>query len=471
MNFPITIGTLGYLIFQFYILFRREKAKEKFLSLFIFTSFCEIFLNLGYFFSYGSFEINYAYISIAICTFWGVLLVSRNIVKIKIKYSILFIGVLIVGIIWRCISTNEILGIDHSIDVDELATGTQLVPLKITVYSLIVFVRNVLLIFNLIVFVEVFDDLIFKKIIEKYLPFFRGIILFSVVEFILNNTLNPMLVCNIVRSVLGSGATAVQQPYYRGGLYSILLVCREPSLANYALMFCILTIMWHWTIYKNKKDQILFIIGISMMLLSFSITGILFVMVLSAFLLVRKNIRDKFLKIIALLFGMFFLLFLIRSIMSREVILYFSTRIIRAVHFIKYIIQNPNSGTVFKSFGGASEVVRLYSIFQTFNVWISSPLIGAGIGTASACSGWVSALANVGVLGIYIWLAFFNKLSKKLSLKNYKITAIIFGMAFTIQGGLLDIFCYLYYFIWLILSAEIITNYRQNYYRVHYIER
>ena len=460
MEVSITIGNVVFLILQFYILLRKEGAKKKYVSLFIFSAFCEIFYNLGYLLKFGGYEVNLPYISIIITALWGILLCSKRIISFHGKYLMLFYLSLILGLLWRLISPSEIIGINHYVQIDSLATGSPMVKLEVLGYSYLILIRTILCFFSLACFGENFDQKVFRKVLSKYIPIFRFIIVFAVVEFVSNNFINPNLVRNIVIKLFGMVSGAYITPSFRGMFFSICLICWEPSLANYALFFCVLGLLWNMNAKNDKKAFIYVLIAVLMMIISMSLTGLMFAAMIIAFMLFRKNVRDKSKKIIFMFVPVTIIAGGFLMLSSSGIQNYLIDRLVTTWKSIEYMAENPQSLSIFKVFGGASETVRFYSIFNNLYVWTKSPLFGIGAGTVSSASGWVSALANGGIIGIYLILKFYKWVSKKVGLLDYKVAALLIGTLFTFQGGLTDIFCSTYYFIWVILTAEIISNYK-----------
>ena len=460
MEVSITIGNIVFLIIQFYIFLRKEDARKKYVSLFVFTAFCEIFYNLGFLFKVGSYEVNLPYISTIVTFIWGIIISIKRIITIRGKYLIFFYISLIIGILWRLVSPSEVIGINHFVQIDSLATGSSMVRLELTGYSFLIFIRTILCSFSLTFFAAAYEKNDFIKIIRKYVPIFKFVIAFAVVEFISNNLIDPNLIRNIVVDIFGRSSGAYLTPSFRGVFYSICLTCWEPSLANYALFFSSSAIFWNMNYSKRKNEYIFILVAALMMLLSMALTGLVFIMTIIALMLFRKNVRDKVVKIffIAIPTGLITAGFLLIS--SSEAKVYIISRLVTTGQSIIYMIENPQSLSIFSVFGGASETLRFFSMFNNLYVWTRSPFIGNGIGTASSCSGWISALANIGIIGIFFLLKIYKGLSNQMGLKDYRLASLLIGAVFTIQGGLVDILCNTYYFIWIVLVAGIISNYR-----------
>jgi len=459
VELSFNMGNVLFVFIQLYLLLRKEVVKKKFISLFTFAVFCEIFFNLGYLFKLGAYEVNRPYIAQVVAFLWGLLIVYKKIIVFNSRFLLLFYISLIVGILWRLISPSRLIGINHDVPVDSLATGGSMVELKITGYSYIIFIRTILCSFLLVCFSRTFERNVFSRLVSQYVPIFKIVVIFSFFEFISNNFINPNLVRSIVIDIFGLSSGAYTTPSVRGGLYSICLTCWEPSLANFALFFCLLGILWSINVSKNRKDIIYIFISAMMMALSMSLTGLLFIATLLVIMMFRKNVRDKTLKVISILLPISIIGIAI-VLLSSNTLNYLTSRVSTTFSSIAYMFEYPQQLSIFNVFGGASETVRFYSMFNNLYVWAKTPLFGVGIGAISCTSGWISAIANVGIIGIIIYLMFYKEISKRMKLGNYRIAAVILGIAFTLQGGLVDIFCSTFYYAWIIIISDIISNYK-----------
>lgn len=457
MELSLRPASAFFLIVLGWILLRSEKAKNKYVSLYLFTTFSEIFLNLGYLVKIGSFEVNYSYISLAITAFFGVTIqvkMSKG-MRLPIKNALLFFMTVIAGLVIRILSPYEIYGIDHSIAADALFNGVSLRHLSITVYSWITLAKIMLVIYTTALLISIYDDNTFKTGFFKYIPIFRTYIIFAVVEFVCNNLIAPTFIRNLVLIIFGAQKASVKIPYYRVGLYSILLTCNEPSLVAYLLFFSCLGILWYGSEKKLSNQTKWIWIGISMMMLSLTLTGLVFSAILIFIMLQRKKrglTKSKCVKITLVLVAS-----IVSALAIPDIISYFNERFLKVVQYIGYLLKNSNSDSVFTTFGGRSEVVRMYSIFSCVTIFFRCPILGAGLGTQTGCSGWLSVLAQVGMLGIFFFSREINCWLKIINKKN-TIAKSVLLLAFTVQGGMTDILASTYYYIWLILISSILNS-------------
>lgn len=463
MGLSLKIGSIGYILYLIYMLSRKEGYKTKFMSLYIFTAFSEIYLQLGYLFTIGGYEINYSYVAVVLL--FIVAIYCQIMYKAKMPtWGAPFLIIVFIGVLIRMISPNKLYGVDHYTSIDNLFTisNPSLPLLKINSYSFISLVKTFLFVYSSVFFASIYQQDKFEKIILKYGTFFKGYTLFSIIELLVNNLINPKLIRNITLFIFGRQKTAAIIPYYRAGLYSTLLTCWEPSLTAYAMFFCLIGISWIHTKQKKKNDKLFMGMALFSMVSSLALTGILMAATYIIILLTKKSNRKKLAKIIPVIF--------ISILLATSVILlsdslseYFVPRFERSFVFIKKILlENPSFNSVTSSYGDVSEIVRLYSMWLCLQLLAKTPLFGTGIGTGTALSGFITLISNVGILGILAYNHIVKKFFYRIGKKDFISAFIILCIPFTLQGGITDIVMSCYYFIWLILIYDILKYYKQQ---------
>lgn len=441
-------------------LVKKTDSRTKYMSLVIFTASNELFLGIGGLFKIGTYEINYSYIATIVTLLYGVIHFGKRLKSKDVNMLLVFWGIIIAGMIWRMISPGAIYSTDHTMVADDLFNGSKtLIKMEVTLYSWITLFRTLMFSIILMIFKNVYSEFSFNKVISKMIPFCKGYIIFGLVEFVINNIINPVLVRNIIIFLFGAGENSAAIPYYRAHLYTVLLTCREPSLAMYALLFCILMLLWKNNPKKKRINTVLVLIGTGIMVISLTITGLLYTGILILFWLSKHDKRkvQKFagIVVVVLLGGIAFVVGTNNGIKE-----YFLTRLQNALSLIRYVFDNLGSSSVFTAFGAGSEVVRAYSMLNNLGVFIASPLLGCGLGTATCFSGWITVLSNIGLLGVISYIGIQKRVLKKTCSKDYITSAIVFGVAFTLQGGIADILESMFYIIWVILGDRILQSYR-----------
>lgn len=459
MNLSLKPATLIYIGWILWILMRRENAIKKYLSLYIFAAFTEIFLNLGYLFSVGSFEVNYSYISLGITVLYGTILQSKHKIKFLSKTSLIFICVVCIGMFVRIISPVEIYGIDHYMVADDLFNGVPLVKLTISPYSYITLIKVLMLIYTTSIFSKVYQREKFFLIIKKYIPIFEFYVIFAIVEFTINNIAGPSIIRDIVLAIFGSQKASAALPYYRMGLYSILLTCNEPSLTSYVLLFCIIGLLWGYIQTGKKGLKNLALLGVMMMVLSLTLTGIIFSILVIYIYIDKREKKQKRLNPNELItIGLVLCLFVLIIALVPDLRNYFWERISRVFTYIGFLFSNSTSNRVFTIFGASSEAVRMYSIFQGLTVFLKTPLLGVGLGTENVCSGWVSVLSQIGIIGTYYWIKMMNKWLVGCEQFKCRKAFILLMIAYVVQGGMTDILTSTYYFVLLMLINGVLNG-------------
>ncbi|WP_373140649.1 hypothetical protein [Beduini massiliensis] len=202
----------------------------------------------------------------------------------------------------------------------------------------------------------------------------------------------------------------------RGSLITIYGLCTEPSSLALSLFYIGLGII---SVEKCKK-----IILLKLLVLCFIgiLTGsmlfyLLFLLLVTSFLLNKSNniiliIRSHKILFFCILLAIinFFIIFSFTQLGS-----YYLNRVYNIIDIIFSGKHNLNS-----------ESVRIYSAIEMIQVFIRSPLIGSGLGTAYGYSSLLTFLANFGLCGVlfyfYIWKYFIGKIAIK------KIIYIVFPL-------------------------------------------
>lgn len=448
----ITIATLIFIFLQLYILIKPKH--NKFLHLFTFTAFTEIFMNLGFLFKLGSLEINYSYISVIITFIYGIIHLPLS--KYKKFFPIIpFVIVIILGFLLRSVSSTPIYSTDHTIVADQLFMGGSLVRIRITSYSIIVLFKVMLFLFNLIMLSYFFDKMAFIKIMRNYCTFFKFYIILGIIEFLLNNFVNPTLFRNIILMIFGSSKSIVFIPQFRVGIYTVLLTNKEPSLCMYSLFLCSLGLIWENKLFK-KHNHLYILISLLLMITSMALTGLLFVISLIIILLYKYLKKISFYRYVQVFLILVIMIAVFIIVIPSGLKNYYFGRFYNAFSFVKRAIKDPYDPYLFSNYGG-SEVFRIYSIINNSYAFSKSPILGVGLGTCTCFSGIVSLLSNLGIVGIICVIHIYKKSFRSMHLKHFKSCTFIIIIMFSLQGGLEDLIASSYIVIWMITMSMIFS--------------
>lgn len=435
---------IGYIIVKMIVLFfRKEDFFSFFLTLFI---FCSVFLDVGKVISVGKYDFDYSEFSLTLfflcCVFYrvsGKLFLSRGSVFLFCLIEI----VMVFGLLFRFYSDQVVLGIDHSLIADDVfLRGASLVNVKVTWYSIITFVKISMFLYSIICTYSFLDKSIFSHIMRRMAKISKIFILFGFFEFVFINVINPMLLRKIILYILGTSKSMVIVPYFRAGIYSVLLTYMEPSSVCFGLFIMVGFLLFDYCVChdsNNRKRDALFVcLACLLSLFTLAITGLLTSFIVLLLIIIHccknKNPFPLFL-LSALAICMIVLLFIDNPISS-----YLNTRMNVLKQFIAYYRESPMSPNVF-SFH-ESLVYRTYSIFNAASIFFRFPFFGIGTGTATSFSGLFYTLSNVGVLGLALDLALWNRFTKKYAIcKNGVISILLLVFYFVFYGSINNFLC------------------------------
>jgi hypothetical protein len=439
----VGILLLAWLLF---VLIRNFKDEKKCFPLLLGTAvFSELFLKLGYVLVFRGSEFNYDELAFLFLFLYSFYLMFRR--PIYQKKSFKLLGILAVvlglGLVLRYFSKTTILSVDHTSTFDDLFTvHASMVPLKVTLYSLVVFFR--VLAFGLIAVVgtDYINIASLDRFVNKLFPFLVGYLVFGVIELLCNNLVSPTFIRSIALTLFGSGSSTALVPYFRAGIYSILLTTKEPSLSCYLLLiisFMLIEVAITSKTLPRKRIAIAcFILSLILSLSSLALTGMLglgIIFIFSFFVLfAQKAQRGKSL----LLLGIVVLGLCLLPIALPSVVSYIQDKLAGSLDFLNFFLANPEDYSIFTRYGG-SIVFRGYSMLNAITVFLKTPFFGAGIGTNVTMSGVLAVLSNTGIFGTILFLLLWHTLLKEAGIPSSGLSFFLCFVFFLFTGGVSDV--------------------------------
>jgi len=408
--------------------------------LIIATAVSELFLGCGYLFRFSNFEVNYYYLPLVLLfvSSFFYSLEANDKQKVLAVYFF-FCLYLIFGLLLRLISNEQIYSLDHSIIADELWAGKTLVLIKAGSYSFVAFAKTVLFLGSI-----AFSSLVLKvndliKILKTLAWFARFFVIAGAFEFVFINSVSPTALREGVFWLFGQTSTAVAVPYYRGGLYSPLLACSEPSEVASSLFVSMVILLASYRLLGRHHDKFYIFAAFLVSALSLTLTGIVGNL---CFLLVLLGAIDKKQRKTALIAMVALAIVAVMVMIGYPPISrYFSEKIAPGFAMLSYMANGYSDDYIIAHTGG-SVAFRLYSMLNVLRVWVKHPLFGVGIGTTSAFSGLVTLLSNIGVIGVGLILVLWQRVIRSWTGKRIPFFAVFIEFLFlALRGGLADFTC------------------------------
>jgi hypothetical protein len=405
-----------------------------------------MFLGVGKVISLGNYDFDYSEFSLS---FFFVVCLVFHLSKLihwrkeSFTWFLLIEIVMICGLLLRLFSKETILGTDHSLVTDDVfIRGASLVNIQVTSYSFISWIKISMFLYSMVCLVNYVSKKDFVFLMQKmYIPCVVTIFL-GIFEFFFINLINPQVLRKFVLLCLGSSKEMVITPYYRAGIYSILLSYMEPSSVCFGMLCIASVMMFDFSVSKNmkyrKKTAFFIFLSCLLSLSTLAMTGIVmcgFVLVVFLIFLFQRRDWLRLLSVFIIVFGAIFVISFSRSFID-----YLSSRISVLSDFIDLYKTDSTNPNIFSY--RESLVYRLYSILNAFNIFIHHPLFGIGTGTSTSFSGLFYTLSNVGLLGLALVFVLWKKIIKRFTSNGSYIFPIFLLCLFFIPfGSINDFLC------------------------------
>lgn len=399
------------LIFVSYIIVNNENIVKKYIKLLLFSIVIETFINVGYFISIGTYELQYSEILIAIL---GILSIIILIIKPCEKRILLSGGILAFSVVMSIISLI-LFPLDYKIITFGMSWsnyfyGNMVYP-EFNLQTIKMGIRFILYIAIATATVSVINKERVLELQKGFIKYGIGIIGFIIIEFIIKNIFRSNILSGIIGWFFGTGGSTVGVLLERGSIYSLQALTREPSHLASAMFWFGLIVLFS---DQHNRVKWKLLIPISLILvLSRSFAGILYILSLYTIYAVLSNKK-------------FICLFI--AIIASPVLLL-------TKNFNYYLSRFTNIFRLF-SMGEASitssEHIRLISIIENLKIFMHRPLFGIGIGTSYAHGAFPSILSNIGLIGLISWLVFtFKGIAKiRFNINNIIILLVIIFTGF-----------------------------------------
>jgi hypothetical protein len=470
MDFNITVVGVGLLSVLIYVVVRYFKYPNKCVPMLLGVAlFSELFLRLGYFVKISGLELNYDELAFFVFFFYStIVFFSRDYAHRKSFVLLILLAFEMgVGLIIRLLSNQIILSVDHSFTFDQLFTEhLNMIPMQVTWYSLIVFLRILMFSFAAIIAIDYLNISYIDKYIKKLFPFLLIFLAFGVIEFLITNFISPIAYRNFMFILFGKGEATSTVPYLRAGIYAICLTTKEPAAACILLLVIQFMLTEAFLITPKRSERVLATIGIFVAIFlsitSLALTGIVGLVIYFLFIL-YCFVQKKRYRIFAFLIPIAMILtgFLI-PVISPSIYSYISEKLSSASPFTSFYLNNPTDYSIFLKFGG-SFVFREYSMLNALHLLIQAPLFGIGIGTNTSMSSVLALVSNIGLVGFALFFLFWKQIFRETGLIIRGLPFFFFFFFLLIQGNISDLAYGLTFPFLLVLSSLSINRIQKRY--------
>lgn len=406
----------------------------------LFSLYCILELNevAGYFCYIGSYRFSYQEFVLLFLVLYSVLiLLAGKVDKKCILMGIMLVIVILAGILYEIVfpSNRYIMPIEGSWD-NYIWTlkGKEYPQISFQTFMWLVRILIYIIVGLAYKYVYILNDMKYERL-EKFFSVICGgckiHICIIYIELITKLFFHSNLVTDFRNIFLGR--TGVQSLMIRGSMPALCGLTAEPShLAVALLWMCIVFICYESILGKSLKFWI--VSSVLLMILSMSFTTLILMIALIVFLLIKHYLETGKLMETKSVFALCFI-----TIVS---ILVFCFSDNYYVNRFQRIVDNIGNSDL-KSIEITE--VRLLSIYETFQVYITRPVLGLGLGTNKCFSGIIIGLSNIGLAGIVFWFFLvFHICGRNTTFKSNMAVIVMVSVVNLFKGDMSMYYCLFY---------------------------
>lgn len=410
----MTIVSIILIVYVFYILITKNK-KESLVSLFTLYCVFSTFITTGYFLKLGSVIITFSQFLLTVLFLFYILYFPKEFKQLikkkdnRIPIALLLGIVILFNIAKLFLSTKSIMVMPNS-NGDIYIWKMVQAELNInTIQKCInLFIFSVVIIFTS----YIIDEELWFVVKEKYVSFGNFMVIYCIFEFLYNNIISNSYIRRFITYVFGNTGSQYTTIISRGGIFCIQGFNKEPS--HIAVAFFILEVIILLSKeFTNFKKVLYSMVILFIMFLSGSFTGALCSIISVIIYLVTLKRIPLITCILGIVMSMAVLLYIQISI-ENSLLQYYLMRVKNFFSILEYAkpAMNKNDALLkvqsiqyyFANGGnGGSEYMRLSSILYNLDLFYQNMLLGVGLGTTNTYGMIPSILANIGIVGGFLW--------------------------------------------------------------------
>lgn len=406
----MTIYPFGYILIIWICcsIIREKTIRGIFYRLFVIELFFALSrMNYGYFIQIGGSELDYNDVLLGILFMISILIISKEpvIPGNTGRSSIFLLLSVLCGMVISYIAPANVTVIDynHSWDLYLRGSLSQMQQVAFSSQSIMMFFRVLIFVLILNVAYKYFEAEDWIDILNDVMPFMRLLIVYGLLELLLKFGIG-INVNAWFNWFFGRGIST------GGGLTRLQGISREPSYYALALFNFMVLSLAKYYIDDSKRDRNVNVFWMILAAaLGFASSSFSFLVCLVGFLLVwtylknfnRESFSTMHWALFVALIGVTMLIFsdsfLGMATNSDAEIL---NRIAESVGVIKKAFTN----TLVVGEDFSSEAARLGGGILSLKAGLCRPLFGLGIGTTYCVTGLICIFANIGIVGLCVWL-------------------------------------------------------------------
>lgn len=406
----MSIYPFGYILIVWiiYSAYKGKTVQGIFYQLFVTELFFALSrMNYGYFMKIGGSEIDYNDVLLGILFVLSIamLLKDPELPGKTGRLSILLLASILIGIV-LCVmwpATVEVIDYNHSWDLYFHGVASEMQLVSYSSQSIMMFFRVIIFVLILNVAYKCYEMEDWISISEDLILSMRILIAYGFVELILKFGLS-VNVNEGLNWLFGRGVST------GGGLTRLQGISREPSYYALALFNFLALSLARYYIDNTTKARLVNVLWmVAAIILGFASSSFSFLICFVGFLLVwiyLKNFqRSAFPKVVLILL---FAIIVIAVVFSSDSFLNMATNsnitILKRVADSIDAMKKAFTNSFVLGRDASSEAARLGGGILSLKAGLARPLLGLGIGTTYCVTGLICIFANIGIVGLYLWI-------------------------------------------------------------------
>lgn len=415
------ISIFGFFLTIYIIFYIGKVIKKPYLvtDLFFISIALQLIGDVGYLIKFGNVTIEYNYFMSVICGFFSIIYIIRkgSINKKDFLVLIIYLMFILISMIYPLIFNLHYKSVSFGDSWDLLfGSNSRWGDVTFSTHAIGMFFRVAIFIISFYIFAINLEEKDLKKYVKKLYKISWIIILFSAIEFLITNFFNESLFRNFVLNFFGkSDATYLIQRKNFLNMYMPMGFMREPSSYAKSIYIFAVNNIFYYKYANNGKNKRLSILNIVIILVilvfSNSMSG--YIYILTLLFIVLYTMKNKLIKLSMILYIPIFLL-----------PIYYLAKNRLANIEEAFLLMNMDPSKLQMQ----SELIRFYSMNNNLQLFFNHFIIGCGFGTVYSYSAIITLLANMGIIGLLIYMYinwYINSIATKKKFFSWLVLIVI----------------------------------------------
>lgn len=412
------------LIYLVYLFVQKKEIQQKYLDFMVFSLSVGLYIQIGYFFAKGSFDISYSFFLEILLFLWciykiilGLPLSRRNLCGVVLLTIVLLINI---GLMKIYPYRKPMLAYGVSPDFYVLGNATKVIATFS--FSNILSALKILMMAVIILVMRRLSHKEIQYVLCRLSEIGKMYLVYCTVEFLLKNIFRSEILYKIQALIFGVVGATQAEIRSRGRLYTLQGLTKEPSHLALQLLIIIVVLVYQRKV-TQQKNTFWIGLGVFYIVTGMSLTSFLCLFSLACFYyLAQEGTRSKlYITMGVILLSAMASIIIFISLEGFINSSYYAKRIWNVLSDLPSIL---NGSWMYTSNSEISNRARMVSLIEGIKVLWDRPLLGTGVGTSGCMSDIIAFAGNAGIIGLYAWLKAVP-FGEKIRNKKYKWALLI----------------------------------------------